>query len=452
VTAAALVIAALVTLRAVSDGDADWQKPVAKVERGDHERGGSVRVAVSTPPEVADTGAGGNTLRSLLHPRLFEPQPDGSWRSSLVREGSDHATKDGRSAQFALDEARWSDGSSITADDLRRTQDDRFVESIEGPDEVGNIRVRFKQKLPGWRMLWSDSGIAPPRPEVSGGPFVVSSLVSGKETVLKRNDGFAGGPAFLDEVRLQYVPDAITARQLLARKEIDVVAADADTMRTSRFDTEGVRISKQHEGGRWTALQFNVANVPESTRVVAARVFPRDLFVNSLLAGEAEVYTGIDDIWRSAAPTPAHLDGVGLTFSSPVESPVGVQLDASFDRALGTVGATMRSRSTDAATVNQLVSNKTYDVAFVTHDDGPDACWQCVYANVDAELARQADSGDGDAQRSLQRKARDEAAMLPLWREFPLVAYVPANVEGVQANGYTSSAAWNAGSWWKPEP
>jgi hypothetical protein len=110
----------------------------------------------------------------------------------------------------------------------------------------------------------------------------------------------------------------------------------------------------------------------------------------------------------------------------------------------------MRSRATDAATVDQLVSKKTFDVAFVTHHDGPDVCWQCTYGDVDAALAKKADAGDRDAIVSLQRKARDIAAMLPLWQEFPMTAYVAANVDGVTANGYANTVAWDAQNWWKP--
>jgi hypothetical protein len=434
-----------------NDERESWQVPVPHVERRDHAPGGSVRVAVSTPPELGDTGMGGATLRSLVQPRLFEPQPDGTWRSSLVMNGTDRASKDGLRAEFELVPAQWSDGTSISVDDLRRTMDTRFVQRVDEPDSVGIIRVHFTQKLPGWRMLWSDTGIAPPKPELSGGPYVMQSITSGFETVLARNDKSPGGAAHLDEIRLQYVPDPITARQLLHRAEVDVVAPAADTMRTSQHEHNDVTISKGESGGTWTALQFNLANVPESTRIGAARAFPRDAFVNSLLAGEAEVYAGIDDVWRSPAPATVQLDGVGLTFSSPVESPVGTPLDAAFSRALGGVGATMRSRSTDAATISKLVADKTYDVAFVTHHDGPDVCWQCTFADVNADLARDADAGDPGAKRALQRQARDEAAMLPLWSERPLVAYRNTTVEGVIANGFTASAAWNAASWWKPQ-
>lgn len=427
-----------------------FTKPVSPVTRGQHNPGGSVRVVVSTPPEYADSGQGGNTLRSLTFPRLFDAQPDGTWRASLVAAGSDSAAKNGRSATFSLGQAQWSDGSSITADDLRRTMDSRFVERVDDANDLGVIKVHFKQKLPGWRMLWSDTGIAPPSSEVSGGPFFVASVESGSETVLKRNETWAGGKAFLDEVRLQYVPDHITAQQLLTRGEVDVVAPAADTARTAQFEKPGVKLSKQTDGGVWTALQFNLPNVPLDTRLAAANAFPRDAFVNALLADEAKVFAGTDGVWQQPAASANTLEGVGLTFSSPVENPLSTPLDAAFSRGLASKGANMNSRASDAATVDRLVAAKTFDVAFVTRHDGPDVCWQCTFGDVDSSLATKADSGDKQAVTALQRKAREQAAMLPLWKELPLVAYRSAGVEGVVANGYANSAAWSAENWWKP--
>jgi ABC-type transport system substrate-binding protein len=379
----------------------------------------------------------------LTNPRLFDAQPDGTWRAALVQPGSDHATKDGRTASFKLRDAKWSNGTPITVEDLQRTHDARFVDRVD--ETNGVVHVHLKQKLPGWRMLWSDVGIAPPAERVSGGPFIVDAVVSGDKTVLKRNDTWWGS-AFLDEIRLQYVPDSITARQLLQRHDVDVVAPAADTVRTQHFQSDGVKVDTRKDGGVWTALQFNTSNVPQQTRVAAFATFPRDVFVKSLLANEAS----IDAAWGEPPASNERLDTLGLAFTSPVENPLSTPLDAALERALQTKGGSMHSRATDEATVNQLVSAKTYDVAFVTHHDGPEVCWQCAFSEVDATLATKADAGNANAAKSIQQKAVSQGAMLPLWREFPFVAYVSANVDGIHANGYANTDAWSAATWWKP--
>ena len=106
-----------------------------------------------TPPELIDTGTGGDTLRQLVVPRLFVAQPNGEWNASIAQPGTDRATRDGMTASFRFRTgARWSDGTAITVDDLRRTMDVRFVSSVDAPDSKGFIKVHLKQKLPNWRM------------------------------------------------------------------------------------------------------------------------------------------------------------------------------------------------------------------------------------------------------------------------------------------------------------
>lgn len=406
-----------------------------------HNKGGVVRVAVSTPPEYADSGSGGNTLRSMTNPRLFDAQPNGTWRASLVEPGTDHTSKNGRTARFKLRNATWSDGTPITVDDLRRTADSQFVDRVD--ETNGTITVHFKQKLPGWRRLWSDDGIAPRMDGISGGPYVVSSVVSGAETVLKRNDRWWGS-AFLDEVHLQYVPDPITARQLLQKHDVDVVVPEADTVRTQHFEMDGVKTDVQKAGGVWTALQINSANWTQQNRVAIAAAFPRDDFVKSLLGNEAS----IDPSWTQPSST-NNVSGT-MVLTTPVENPLTTLLDTAFTRALTANGASVSSRAVDQATVDRLIAAKTYDVAFVTHHDGPSKCWQCDFGEVDSSLATKADAGDRKAAKSLQQKALSEGYVLPLWREFPFVAYVSSNVEGPRSNGYAKSDAWSVETWFKP--
>ncbi|HZQ27715.1 MAG TPA: hypothetical protein VFA94_08450, partial [Acidimicrobiales bacterium] len=133
-----------------------------------HTTGGSARVGVWGEPDPAAPTLAGAAVRALVLPQLFVAGVDGRWRSALVDPGSDHVAPDLRSATFKLrPRAVWSNGSPITADDLRRSADARFVAGVDGPAGDGTITVRFTQRLPGWRRLWSGtSSVSSPAPGV----------------------------------------------------------------------------------------------------------------------------------------------------------------------------------------------------------------------------------------------------------------------------------------------
>lgn len=422
--------------------------------RQSHAQGGHVRVVVDTPPEIGDTGAGGATLRSLVLPHLFDAEPNGTWSPSLVQPGSDGAARDGRTAWFKLRKQTWSDGSPITVNDLRRTMDTRFVSSVDNPDVDGRITVHLKSRLPGWRMLWSgNEGIAAPKPNVYAGPFTVSSVISGDETVVSRNTNWFEAP-FLDSVQLDYVPDSTTARQLFAAGDVDVVAPVADTQRTNLYEAlPNATVSSSSEGGRWTALKFNSTS-PNPTYAEVLGAFPRSAFVNSLAPGEANVVTGFADpdaTWVNYGSAPGHnLADANITISVPIEDPLSSLVGATLQRSVTAGGGKVQVRASDSATVNGYVAAKTYDVAMLSFQSQPQFCWTCVFADVDSALASKADAGDNSAALKLEQMARDGGMFMPLWRDKTLVVYNKQIVDGVTANGYSASVAWNADAWWKP--
>jgi hypothetical protein len=430
-----------------------WTKPADyNAARPSNVPGGEVRVAVATPPEIEDTGEGGTALRSLVLPRLFDAQPNGTWSPSLVQPGTDGAARNGLTAWFTLRHANWSNGTPITVDDLRRTEDTRFVSSLDGPDARGRITVHLKAKLPGWRMLWSgESEITAPTADLYAGPFVIQSIVSGESTVLSRNAAWFETP-LLNTIDLDYVPDSTMARQLLAAGDVDVVAPVADTQRTNLYNAiPGATIATADNGGRWTALKFN-STVANPTYAGVLGAFPRSIFVNSLLPGEANAISGFavhDNTWTNYGATPnENLSNANVTLTVPMEEPLSSLLATSLQRAVSAGGGKLTVRSTDTATVNGYVDAKTYDLAFVTYQSQPNFCWTCVFGDVDTVLARQADAGDNAAALKLEQQARDGGILLPLWRDKTLIAYRSQLVGGVQANGYSASPVWNAANWW----
>lgn len=451
-------------------------------DRPDRPHGGIVRVGVTTPPEAVDRGPGGDTLRQLTYPKLFVAQPDGTWRASMVEPGSDRTAKDAWSASFRLrDGARWSDGTAITVADLRRTADARFVSAVSDPDADGRITVRFSQRFPFWRQLWSGAAsVDPPRSDVYGGPFFVAAVASGEQTVLKANAewyGRKGGP-FLAEVDLVLVADVPTGRALLAAHDIDVMAPVADTNRAEQYgQLSGVKVATARSGGSVTILRANSANVAAAQRRAIFAAFPRQRFVDSLLDGEAELATSLeggraershhgmaaavdsggaldhtrDTTWATGnLPKGAdRLDGASAAMVTPSDQPLSTLLQISEQRAISELGGKLDVRAVDPGGIADAAAKGTFDVLVQQLQLGPTTCFQCVLgAGTEPDLAKAADGGDAGARAQLQAKLRDDGEVLPLWRTVPMVASRTDVVSGVEANGFQVGMAWGAEDWW----
>jgi len=446
------------TARPVAPETSDDQAVEVAVP-ADRPRGGSVRVGVWASPDPAAPTIGGAAVRALVHPQLFVARPDGRWAPSLVAPKSDVTGPGATSATFRLrDGAVWSDGSPISIEDLRRTADPRVVAGVDAGAD-GSVTVRFHHPLPGWRRLWSgQDSISPPTGGVWGGPFVVASVTPGLETVLARNDRWWGTLPFLDELRLVLVPDATTARQLLARGDLDVVMPPAGTVRTSQLEAvPGVDVDRVERGGWSVVLVANPETLSVEKRRALFASFDRAAFVGTLLAGEATVLQGFapspeDATWSSVvAGDAAALGAETVDLIAPVEEPMAGLVHRSMQkrvRAATDGRATIELRAAEADRVERWLGERSYEAALVPVLDPLGGCWTCRWPDLgDAAIA--ADTGDPAAVAALQATLRDEARVLPLWRPATVVAW-RSGLRGVAANGYAASAAWNAAEWWRP--
>jgi hypothetical protein len=432
---------------------------------GSRPGGGSVRVGVWAAPDPGSAGIGGEAVRALVLPQLFVARPDGRWSPSLVEPGSDRTADDGRSASFRLRAgAVWSDGTPIGSEDLRRTMDARFVSAVEaGPDGPSDVVVRFTQALPGWRRLWSASdSIAAPSPGVWGGPFIVSSVVAGLETVLTRNDRWwgvaAGRGPFLDEVRMVLVPDAVTARLLLTRGELDVVMPLAATVRRAQLErVAGISIDTVERGGWSVSLVANAEKLSVEKRRSLFASVDRAAFVGTLLSGEATLLDGFagaeDGTWSSVRGPGdvGSLRGQNVDVVGFVEEPMTGLLHRSMQKRVRAAGGTLELRAAESDRVEGWLREGAFEAGVVVTLDPLGMCWRCRFGEVGpAGLVAAADAGDPVSVAAFSALLRDEARVLPLWRPTTVVAWRPATVSGVRANGFGASAAWNASEWWRP--
>jgi ABC-type transport system substrate-binding protein len=417
-------------------------------------------VGVWGEPDPGAATLGGSAVRALVLPQLFVAGPDGRWAPSLVADGSDRDGAGHTTATFRIgDGAVWSDGSPITADDLRRSADARFVAGIDGPAADGTVTVRFTSPLPGWRRLWSGTdSVAAPRPGVWGGPFVVEAHVPGLEAVLRANDRWYRGRPFLDQVRLVLVPDATIARKLLERGELDVVMPPAATVRTRQLEAiGGVSVDRSERSGWWTGLLLRPGGLAKAQRAALVASVDRVAFVGTLLRDEASVLNGFagggaggaGGPWAGVGPgTPSGLRGVTVDLVGELEEPMLDVLQRAMQKRAHPAGARLELRNAEADRVERWVAEGSYQAAVVLQLDGPEPCWTCRWSSVDEALARAADAGDAAAVTALETKLRDEAVVLPLWRPVTVAAWRDG-LHGVRANGYAASAAWNAAEWWR---
>lgn len=416
-----------------------------------------MRVGVWAAPDPASVGIGGAAVRALVYPQLFVARPDGRWSPSLVESGSDRTADDRLSASFRFRPGVvWSDGSPVGVPDLQRTMDGRFVSGVEPGASEGEVVVRFTQPLPGWRRLWSGAdSIAPPSAGLWGGPFSVASMVPGLETVLVRNESWWGNGPFVDGVTLVLVPDSTTARQLLARGELDVVMPPAATVRRPQLEAiDGVSVDAVERGGWTVSLVANVDRLSLEKRRALLASFDRAAFVPTLLRGEATVLDGLggpeDATWTGVrgAGDVAGLKGSSVDVVGFAEEPMTGLVHRSMQKRARVAGGTLELRLAEADRAEGWVREGSFDAGVVPTLDPLAMCWRCRFGDL-PEVAG-ADAGDPAAVSALQIRLRDEGRLLPLWRSSTMVAWRASVVGGVRANGYAASGAWNAWEWFSP--
>jgi ABC-type oligopeptide transport system substrate-binding subunit len=395
-----------------------------------------VRVGVWLSPDPKLSTYGGLAVRTLIYPQLFRATPGGGWAPGIVEPGTDKTGRFARTATFKLrPDAKWSDGTPITAGDLRRTLDPRFVITVDDPVRHGTIVVRFKQSLPGWRRLWSGlQTISPPRDGLFGGPYRLERVVPDYETVLRVNPAYYGTPPSIRELHLVIVPDAEVSARLMDKGELDVIAPPAGPDRQRRL----TQIKHAHvltgplKDGGWTAaIVTNPSRLSLEQRQALLGLIDGPRFVRVLLHGEA--HSLAPRVSAAAAP-PQLASRPALT--APAESSAIRLLTTAMQRTGHKTGLDFDLRVDDFDHVFSTFSSSSFDLLVRLQPSTPETCWTCIDASIDPALAADADAHKNGA-----------AVVLPLWREVPVVA-VRDGLDGVSANGFSvAGALWSVERW-----
>jgi peptide/nickel transport system substrate-binding protein len=188
-------------------------------------------------------------LARMLMPGLFKVTPDGARAAWLLDAVPTESNGPPFNVTVTLrNDALWSDGTSITVDDLRFTWQFAARNQIAraGYDQIARIvtltpksaRIEFKTPFRRWRDLFSAGlGVLPahalstPRRlaslssgwPVSGGPFVLKAWHRGLDMIFDPNPHAWAGTPLLKRIRVVFVPDALGALQLFKNGKVDAL-------------------------------------------------------------------------------------------------------------------------------------------------------------------------------------------------------------------------------------
>jgi ABC-type transport system substrate-binding protein len=445
-----------------------------------------------TPPAAAVLGE--------ILPQLFRVDPRGRARGYLADDSTVRQDPGAVGASFRLRrDARWSDGTDISAADLRFTLEtvrsgdwpgprvgyDRVV-AVEGGG--ASVRLRFDGPFPGWKRLFSGADFVLPAhrlqgqdlttvwrggPDVAGGPFRLGRVTPGLEVVLERNDAWWGDGPRVERLRVVVVPDVRTMEQLLGRGELDVAWPPATVNRTGRFKAlKDVDVSVADPGGRVVALVANTEAVPVARRRGVLGLPDRDRFVEVLLAGEARLAVTLAGVAGGPEPAWAQVGGrpgpgtevEGLerggtdTLVAAQEEPMALLLGRLLESGVRAAGATLELKIAEAPLVDgRWLPEGSFDFALLDDVAWPEPCWRCWFAESARErgnvsrvgglddLAAAADRGEAGAALALEARLRSEAALLPLWR--PSAVLAGRHIKGLVANSWSLGPFWGAENW-----
>jgi len=196
---------------------------------------------------------------------------------------------------YALnDEAVWSDGTPISANDFRYTwqvQDPDQCEecqpaSTAGYDRIGSVEpgedehtvvITFDTPFQGWRTLFPHllpAHIAEEHgdlaesfndyfvntvPEWSGGPFQVKEYVGGQSLTLEPNPNWYGPGPMLDELIIRFITDHAQAITALSNGEVDAVAPRPSVDGIQQLEAMQNVTVETGPGLNYQHLNFNVA-------------------------------------------------------------------------------------------------------------------------------------------------------------------------------------------------
>jgi peptide/nickel transport system substrate-binding protein len=225
--------------------------------------------------------------------------------------------------------AVWSDGTPITANDVKFTYDTIMdpkwqILSKSGYEEITKaeviddqtIKFTFKAPYAPYREMFSSSYMILPKAALEGkdfntvmnesvpvasGPFKFKEWAKGDHITLVRNDKYWGAQAYLDQVVWKWVPDTNTEIAQLKTGEVDAVNPSPDPSLIDQLKTAGTVMADP--GTVWEHLAFQLEKPDVSdlkVRQAIAYTIDRQKIVEQVMLGQVKP---LQDIFVPEQPT-----------------------------------------------------------------------------------------------------------------------------------------------------
>jgi peptide/nickel transport system substrate-binding protein len=231
--------------------------------------GGTVRVAALFEPSgfnpntSEDSGPGLQDVAVTVYPSVFRIHPDFSVQlDPTFMVSAELTSHEPHTITYRIQpEARWSDGTPITADDFRylwqhlngtNPKTDAYtitgyeqIKEVIGSADGKTVTVVFSTPFAEWQGLFTNllpahylrrqpggwnRGLAKhPEDIPSGGPFRIAGFTPGETVTLARNDSYWGPKAHLDAIQFRLVPDSDAQVDALRNREADLIRPQATT-------------------------------------------------------------------------------------------------------------------------------------------------------------------------------------------------------------------------------
>lgn len=457
------------------------------------------------PPDLNPLRARSPAARDLLRavlPSFHLVTPDLRYRPWLLAAEPTVAVRGAEMrVSFRLRDAAWSDGRPITVDDVAFTwrvmTDPELASSVaDGFERVVDVRrvsdtqgeLVLSPPFGAWRDLFSAGRYVLPAPAdgdpaavrdwdrgppVGGGPFVLDAWEPGLKVRLTPNPGFFGPPPRVEAIEALFVPDPVTAQQLLERGELDAVAPMLGQAWGRRLDAiPGVSVSRR-TGPDLVHLLINARRIPsEERRRLIAGAIDRGRMVEVLLKDEglpahfvlAPEQSAVP-AWASYGTAPAN---AGIRRELRLVYPRGELLDlvARYLQAqLQGAGVDVELIGIDATDFQaEWLPGLRFDLALWEARSGPTPWLSRWFATesdeavsglsdeaLDAALGSADDGGPQGASALDQAQGRLArlAPVLPLFQPIVTMGW-RKGVTGPQANPTADGPLWNAWEWTLP--
>jgi peptide/nickel transport system substrate-binding protein len=457
----------------------------------------------SLNPIMARSSAARDILRAVL-PSFHLVTPDLRYRPYLLASEPRVTTmKDRMLVRFRIREnARWSDGRPMSVDDVVFTWQvmtdtelpvavrDGFeyvVDVVKESPRAGTLIL--SPPFAGWRDLFSAGRFILPKPAtgraavveaweqgppVSGGPFRIGRWVRGKEIVLQRNPRFFGLRALVEEIHIDFVPDATTALQLLQIGNVDVVAptlgiswghrlaAIPDVGTSARFGPDLVHLVVNTPASSDAGMRRRVADAIDRDRFAAAIIRDEGRKADGVLAPEQEGALPEWERYGTGADSPEELrtdEELTLVFTKGELLEIAARyVQAELERAGGDVELVPLDAD---AFQGEWLPEQRFDLALWESRSGPEPWLTRWYGDtgdervsrvIDTELnefLHEADGGGPRRERALtraQERLAELVPVLPLFQPRVTMGWRDG-VSGLEANPTVDGPLWNAWNW-----